>query len=205
MIEQIVKKIEVKVNPKYKTGKKIYLFKDYYTRFQKFKNFFKFRYRKIVDNYYDIKYGIKSMWRWRKAIWQDRTWGDRAILNILIFKLKLDAAAFKNRNIIEDSEIVANQMLEVATLLEKYQNNKYGDAARKAHDEKWGEDEHYFVELLSGHFEWKSERDDRLNATDLEQEHLESRAIMENAEIERHADLKKALQLLEENLETWWD
>lgn len=190
------------------TGEKIYWDDDERknkTFIEKVKRKMSYYKTKIWHEYYDFREGIKSLWRWRKVIWKDRTWGNHQILDILIFKLRIDAEAMKKREIVEGIHETYEQMTKVATLLENYNNDEYFNKHREKHDEKWGEDKHYFVELRSGHFEWKSERDDRLSAEDLEKEKEESNNLREIAQQERKNDLKEAFKIMNDKLDEWWD
>ena len=36
---------------------------------------------------YDIKYGVKNLWRWKKVIWHDRDWDYHYLLEVMKFKL----------------------------------------------------------------------------------------------------------------------
>ncbi len=53
-------------------------------------------------------------------------------------------------------------MTHVIALLEKYNSFDYDEEFSMKHEEKWGKDMHYFLELEDGNFDWKSERDDEL-------------------------------------------
>lgn len=189
------------------TGEKIYW--DDHFKAKGFKekisvNFSVFRSR-IRHAYYDFIAGIKSFWRWRKVIWKDRTWGNHQILDVLIFKLKIDAEAMRRNNRVEGSNDMYNEMMKVATLLENYNSKDYFTEYKKQHDAKWGEDRHYFLELKSGSYEWKSERDKVVTEEDLKLEGEEYFALRDKAEAERNNDLNEALKIMSEKIEYWWD
>lgn len=189
------------------TGEKIY-WDDYFTSktfVEKVRTKFSVYKSKIWHSYYDFVEGIKSLWRWKKIIWKDRTWGNHQILDILIFKLKMDAEAMKKREIVEGIDETYEQMMRVATLLEKYNNDEYFTKYREEHDKKWGEDKHYFVELKSGNFEWKSERDDTLSEEDLLKEKDEYNNLREVSRTERENDIKEAFKIMQEKIDEWWD
>lgn len=175
------------------------------TFFEKVKSKFSYYKTSLFHFKYDLIEGCKSLWRWRKIIWNDRTWGYDQILKILIFKLKIDSDAFlKNNRTTATTKMVA-EMQEVIRLLERYKEDDYLKLEKIEHDAKWGEDKTYFVELESGDYEWKSERDGLLSPEDLKQEQEEFRERMLRAQEAKEADLKNALKIIRKKLEGWWD
>lgn len=38
--------------------------------------------------YYDLKYGIINLWKYRKIIWKDRDWDQYFLLELMSFKMK---------------------------------------------------------------------------------------------------------------------
>ncbi len=194
-------------NFKYKDGKKLYLdeyFKDK-TFLQKIKSKLSYWRTKTLYSWYDLKNGIKSMFRWRKATWNDRTWGHSQIITILIFKIKMDRDAIKSRDILEGTDARIESMTQVIALLEKYNSFDYDEEFRIGHEAKWGKDRHYFIELEDGNFEWKSERDDELAEDKLKIEQDEHLKNMEAAEQLKKRDLDEAFTIMKQELDNWWD
>jgi hypothetical protein len=194
-------------NLKYKDGKKLYLdeyFKDK-TFSQKIKSKLSYWRTKTLYSWYDLKNGIQSMFRWRNAIWIDRTWGHSQIIDILIFKIKMDHDAIKSRGILEGTDARVESMTNVIALLEKYNSFDYDEEFRIKHETKWGKDRHYFLELEDGNFEWKSERDEELPEDKLEIKRDEFRKNVEAAEQLRKKDLAEAFAIMQRELDNWWD
>lgn len=160
---------------------------------------------RIRHMWYDLTNGIASCWRWKKVIWNDRTWGYSNIVDVLIFKLKIDREAFLKNDHTTSTAEMTSKMLEVITLLERWRSHDYYEKYRKAHDEKWGEDRTYFVKLRNGASLWKSERDDRLTEAEKEQESREFSENTKKAEQEKQHDLDVAFQIMTQELESWWD
>jgi hypothetical protein len=189
------------------TGKKLYIddyFKDK-TFLEKVKIRFTYYKNKIWHSWYDFIEGIKSLWRWKKVIWKDRTWGNHQILDILIHKIEIDANAMYKRDIVEEADISYEQMMRVVTLLKRYNDDNYYTKAKDKHNEKWGEDKQYFIELQSGNCEWKSEREDVLSPEDLVIEREEYNQILLDARDKRKEELKEALSIIEKHVDEWWD
>lgn len=192
---------------KYKDGKKLYLddyFKDK-TVFQKIKSKLSYLQTKTLYSWYDLKNGIKSLYRWRKAIWNDRTWGHSQIIDILIFKIKMDRDAIKSRDLLEGTDARVESMTKVIGLLEKYNSFDYDEEFRISHEAKWGKDRHYFIELEDGNFEWKSESDEKLTEEELNIKHDEQMKNTEAAEQLRKRDLGDAFTIMQRELDNWWD
>lgn len=175
------------------------------TWLEKVKSKFSYYKTTIWHAKYDFVEGCKSLYRWRKIIWQDRTWGNHQILKILIFKLKIDSDAFEKNAHFDNIGHEVAQMREVVRLLERYNEDEYLRTEKKEHDAKWGEDRTYFLELEDGNFEWKSERDDKLSPEDLKIEQEEMREVIQRARDAKEADLKNALKIIRKNIERWWD
>ncbi len=177
------------------------------SKWVKFKRYFSVKRTRLWHLWYDLKEGIKSLWRWKKVIWKDRTWGDNQIVDILIFKLKIDSEAMRKRDIVASADKTYDKMQQVIKLLERYNKDDYMSKYHKLHEEKWGEDRTYFIksEERNDWYEWKSERDEKLTPEQLEQEHKEYRAYMEKAAYEERKDLNDAFLIMKKNLPYWWD
>ena len=204
-LKDILKKIPVKVDPKYKTGEKHYLFADNDSALMKFFNWFKYLPYRLKMAYYETTESFRSLYRWRKMAWRDRTWGDANIIDVLAFKIEMDCAAIKRRDISWDTTQRVETMSRVVELLKRYNEDDYSTPLRAIHDAKWGPDEHYTMELMNGNHEWLSERDDRLTAEQIEEEKPDFRTYTTLAEQQRHADLTEALEIIKNNLTSWWD
>lgn len=185
------------------TGERVYL-DDLDTSFPWYKRMW-WKISNLLYTWYDIENGIKSIMRWRNIVWRDRTWGYSNIIEILIFKLKMDREAFLRRNITTSTNEICGQMLEVITLLEKWSTYDYFEEYKKKHDEKWGEDKLYLLELNNGASEMRSDRDDRLTEDQKRIEKAEYFELLEQSEREKKHDLDVAFQIITQNIESWWD
>jgi hypothetical protein len=192
---------------KYKDGRKLYLddyFKDK-TVLQKIRSKLSYLRTKISYSWYDLINGIKSMYRWRKAIWNDRTWGSSQIITILIFKIKMDRDAIQRRNLMEGTDARIESMNQVIAILEKYNSFDYDEEFRMNHEAKWGKDRHYFLELKDGNFEWRNERNEELTEDKLEIKQDELLRNIKAAEQLRKKDLADALFIMQREIDNWWD
>ncbi len=69
--------------------------------------------------------GIFNIITWLPVVWEDRQFDFAYIFDILQFKLRLMEEYFRNANIIEDSEKIADSIKECKIILDRIQKNDY--------------------------------------------------------------------------------
>lgn len=106
----------------------------------------KHRIRSIIE-------GLTNLWKWRRAIYQDRNWDHWFIYQILKTKLEYQANHIEKNGTHENSDRYVLQMREVIGLIDIVQNEKIIDEALQA--DKWSQE--LFEETERKHNEAKKE------------------------------------------------
>lgn len=163
-------------------------------------------YEKPSTWWYNFKKNVKNLYVYRKIIWNDRTWGYDKLIDLIIFKLRLDANAFEKRNITESSATHVQEMRECANLLEKWIKDEYMDKYSEKHNEKWGKSDMIFETIDSdGTSRLINDTDEKLSPELREQKRTEYNEYSELADLERKRDLNNALRIMALHIEEWWD
>ncbi|SRR5579862_2186341 len=128
------------------------------------------------------------------------------ILKLLIFKLSRTRKHIVGHSIITDAKKVGNQIKQVEDLLDRVVKNKYYEVISKDHKKKYGE-----INLLCGKDESKNSGTIDFSYPKVKTEKDNDKAIKESEYLfikaykMQREDLKKALDLMYENLFGWWD
>ena len=168
----------------------------------------------------DFKRGIENLWYWLPVIWEDRNWDDSFIFTILSHKLKAQSTYIGGRGIHVSAERDAEIMMTCVRLIEKVKDEYYGMECMDYHKTK-----HWFEPAdKEGYSTWESKEleenfDDyfakypliykrvingegvfKLDGTNDKQ-----RIAMNIAHINHDRARKLLFNLMEQNIEGWWD
>ena len=76
----------------------------------------------IFDIFYNIKHGIKNLWKYKSVIWNDRWYDYQYIFSLLEFKLKDTIKNWDNAHYV-GSEFTKKRMQVLLNRIEEYQTN----------------------------------------------------------------------------------
>ena len=80
----------------------------------------------LVDVYYDLKIGIKNLWRWFPVIWKDRDHDHYFLFKLIKVKLEFMSNSQESRQLHEDCDNVIKWMRICTKLIQKIQDGNYG-------------------------------------------------------------------------------
>jgi len=144
--------------------------------------------------------------KYAKFIKNNHDWDYDYIIQLLRFKLKMVRETIQKNSIIIQEQIdqISNEISEVEKLLDKVIADNYFSELKLEFEKKYGKVEHEFIkENDSKNDSFKTiyhVEEDKLN------EAQEEYAKLHNLSFEmRKNDLKKAFELISENIWNWWD
>lgn len=127
------------------------------------------------------------------------------IIDLLRFKLKMTRKLFEKEghSVPETNNEIVRQILEVEQLLRKVIDDKYYEPFQKEIEAKYGKSKLKFGKKRNGFREltikWDLPEEKQQEVFD------EQRRLIELATQMRKDDLKKAFDLMSENIWNWWD
>lgn len=171
-----------------------------------------------------LKYGIKNLWYWFPVIWKDRNWDQHFIYEILKHKLKAQADYIGRRDWHTQAQQDARNMRICVKLIEKIQDDFYQlEYADYAKDKHWFEP----CEDKKGYSEWKSENvwekyNDYFKKYPLVYKRVingegifefdnvvdtknKQRIAMNIAHLNQERAHKLLFNIIQQNIERWWD
>jgi hypothetical protein len=171
-----------------------------------------------------LKYGIKNLWYWFPVIWKDRNWDQHFIYEVLKHKLKAQSNYIGIQDRHTRAQQDARNMRICVKLIEKIQDDFYQlEYADYAKDKHWFEP----CKDKEGYSEWKSENvwekyndyfkkyplvykrvinGERIfefdNVVDIKSK---QKIAMNIAHINHDRAHKLLFNIIQQNIEGWWD
>ena len=152
------------------------------------------------------KYQQRRLKKYLHFLKKNPDWDYSAIIDLLRFKLKMVRTCIsRNKNIVkEEIELISLQIKEVENFLQRVLDDNYYSENLVEYEKRYGKVEYKLVKIQ----ETKTRRleviyhvADDLKA-EAEEEHTKLILISDE---EQKADLKKAFDLMVENIWNWWD
>jgi len=134
-------------------------------------------------------------------------WDYNYIIDLLRYKIKRVRKYIKKHDIIEKQTLdeIVSQMTETEQLLERVVSYDYGSDLEREFIEKFGGKIRYNTKFKKNHV-LEIERDySEINENQIEEAKKEFEQMHEREFELRKADLKKAFDLMTENIWSWWD
>ena len=148
---------------------------------------------------------VKRINKYVRFLEENHEWDFVYIIDLLRFKLKMTRKYFKKEGhaIEETTNEMANQILEVEQLLRKVIDDKYYEPFQKEIEAKYGKSKLKFGKIKNGvgklTVKWDLPEEKKEEAIN------EQLRLGELATQMRKDDLKKAFDLMSENIWNWWD
>jgi hypothetical protein len=168
--------------------------------------------------YRNTKEGIKNIFRWFPIVWKDRDWDTHYIWEVFKFKLKNQAKYIGNRNIHTSAKRDAEIMTLCVKLMDKIQNEYYSSEYTDFQNSEFNfipipNSENYEMKskVLHEDFDSYFAKYPRIHKQVMEMENPpfrnnEKMGIAINIAHINHKRAKKLLfNIMEENIEKWWD
>lgn len=133
-------------------------------------------------------------------------WDYSAILDLLRFKLKMVRTCIKTNKIIVRKQIaqISLQIKEVEALIQRVMDDQYYSELMVEYEKKYGKVKYTFVKIEGSKSKLLEIK--YLVPDELKEEAKEAhyQTILRSTELQK-ADLKKAFDLMAENIWNWWD
>jgi len=149
----------------------------------------------------------KRLKKYSKFLRKNYDWDYNYIIDLLRYKIKRVRKYIKKHDIIEKQTLdeIVSQMTETEQLLERVVSYDYGSDLEREFIEKFGGKIRYNTKFKKNHV-LEIERDySEINENQMEEAKKEFEQMREREFELRKADLKKAFDLMTENIWSWWD
>jgi hypothetical protein len=167
--------------------------------------------------------GIKNLWRWFPVIWKDRDWDDHYIFEVLKFKVKNQAKYIGDRDIHTRAKRDAEIMNLCVSLMDKVQHEFYSSEYMDYHESKYnwldvedrpGSKQLEIEQISENYDEYFAKHklavkrvinNPKYQIFKLTEDDYKQRLAM-NVSHYNHKRARKILfELMEKNIEGWWD
>jgi len=144
---------------------------------------------------------ILNTWEYKSILWSDKWFDSYYFLNLIRFKLKNDAKKYRKYGMVVPADEYALQMEYCVALLDRINKDNYADPYITEHEKKWGT----IIDFNKDIDDIIRNRRSHLSDEEKNQERKEYINIMLQADKEKHKDLEKVLNFLQQNVLYWWD
>ena len=162
-----------------------------------------FRFFREVRNFFlDFRQGIRNIRKWLPVIWRDRDFDYVYLYDVLEFKIRNMADYTQRSQLTQSWEENAEKMERCVELIDKIRNESFHDEEREKHAEKWGEFE---LDTSSIFGMFNSKRPNVITEEDKALENKEFYEWMEEARRRSDAAKRELFDILNDEIEGWWD
>jgi len=149
----------------------------------------------------------KRLKKYSKFLRKNYDWDYNYIIDLLRYKIKRVRKYIKNHDIIERQTLdkIVSQMTENEQLLERVVSYDYGADLEREFIAKFGGKIRYKTKFKKNHVLEIEHDYSEINENQIEEEKKEFEQIFDREFELRKADLKKAFELMTENIWGWWD
>lgn len=156
--------------------------------------------------FYNIRNGIKNIFRWFPIIWKDRDWDHYYLFKMLHFKLNKMEKCLRDGCHLNADE-TADKIKICTHLITRIIDDEYYNNVFKEHDKKWGKIEINYKDYVKDDrlVECAMTRSNIKNKKDKEQERKEYRLIMNKPDELRKQDIQYLFKIMGKNILSWWD
>ena len=162
---------------------------------------------KIIDLYYNIKYFFLNLIKYRRFLWEDRSYDSYYIFYMLREKLSHDVGYYeKYGNHVHVQKDIDNMKLCVK-ILNRIIEDDYHEKVFKHHNKKWGEPEFRVedVEDRAGYCELFIDRENVKSQEDKEQERKEFRKLSKHEGYLKQQDVNFLFNFMSKHIKSWWN
>mgnify|MGYP001611730826 FL=1 len=138
---------------------------------------------------------IKRVIVYIPTIWNDRDYDYVFIYRLLQFKLSMVRKRYENNDFFVGQDDAVKHLAECDTILERLLNDNYVENEYDQFEEKWGEviiNKTFKRANVLTEEDKKQEREDVINLSKLEDDR-------------KNNDKKRLFEILNDNIEKWWD
>lgn len=152
---------------------------------------------KIVRILYNLKNGVRNLWKWLPLVWNDRPWDYVFILKALRFKLDETQKCIDGSFV--GSEEEAKKIRSLIEAIDRIVEDDYVSEEYKAMDEKYGK-----LEMIFNDDNTITTTRENLKDEDREQERKETLALAELEADRRQQDINYVFDTMKNDIQKWW-
>jgi len=163
-------------------------------------------FKKIIDCFRSIKYGIENLVAWFPIIWNDRDWDHNYLYVILRKKLSRMEYLQRNYGHSVEAERIAKQLKICKLLFDRLIKDKHADSFFDKHSKKWSKVIFSFSDVNKNNV--REVTIDRTNIKiekDKEKERKEFLRICEHENYLINQDIEYFCKLFRKHVRRWWD
>lgn len=142
---------------------------------------------------------------YKEFLKDDRDWDFTHILRLLRYKLGRTRKEIVGNKIVADSKEIGQQIKEVEILLKRVIENNYEKEIFKDFHKKYGQLKWKFIKEKGESYTRVTTYYTKETPENLKQLKKERMALNKKCLDQKHADLKKAFDLMHKNIWGWWD
>lgn len=147
--------------------------------------------------FYNVKNGLRNLWKWRSVVWNDRPWDYVYIFKALRFKLDETQKCIDGSFV--GSEEEAKKIRSLIEAIDRIVEDDYVSEEYKTMDEKYGK-----LEMIFNDDNTITTTRENLKEEDREQERKETLALAELEADRRQKDINYVFDTMKNDIQKWW-
>ena len=147
--------------------------------------------------FYNVKNGLRNLWKWRSVVWNDRPWDYVYIFKALRFKLDETQRCIDGAFVGADEE--AAKIRSLIEAIERILEDDYVSEEYKEMDRKYGK-----LEMIFNDDNTITTTRTNLKEEDKETERKETLALAELEAKRRQDDINFVFDTMKNDIQRWW-
>ena len=147
--------------------------------------------------YYNVKNGIRNLWKWRKVVWNDRPWDYVYIFKALRFKLDETQKCIDGTFVGAEEE--AAKIRSLIEAIDRIIEDDYVSEEYKEMDRKYGK-----IEMIFNDDNTITTTRTNLKEEDRETERQETLTLAELEAKRRQNDIDFVFDTMKNDIQRWW-
>ena len=147
--------------------------------------------------FYNVKNGLRNLWKWRSVVWNDRPWDYVYIFKALRFKLDETQRCIDGTFVGADEE--AAKIRSLIEAIDRILEDDYVSEEYKEMDRKYGK-----LEMIFNDDNTITTTRENLKEDDKETERKETLALAELEAERRQQDINFVFDTMKNDIQRWW-
>lgn len=147
--------------------------------------------------FYNVKNGLRNLWKWRSVVWNDRPWDYVYIFKALRFKLDETQRCIDGTFVGADEE--AAKIRSLIEAIDRILEDDYVKEEYKEMDRKYGK-----LEMIFNDDNTITTTRENLKEDDKETERKETLALAELEAERRQQDINFVFDTMKNDIQRWW-
>lgn len=152
---------------------------------------------KLTRFFYDVKNGIRNLWKWRSVVWNDRPWDYVYIFKALRFKLDETQRCIDGTFVGAEEE--ASKIRSLIEAIDRIIEDDYVKKEYEEMDKRYGK-----LEMIFNDDNTITTTRENLKEEDKETERKETLALAELEAERRQQDINFVFDTMKNDIQRWW-